>query len=430
MRALPISPSSSSGFASPVNMENSNNPKANPPLQLTENLYNLQTSDGQNVRPEILGKIDKGFFMADNDWTCYRRNYFQLSCSYTLHPFLPISSVQLIQGGNPLQVYGFSMSIAAVVDGRDGRAIELVQHTPKRDKGPQVRPDQVTLSPRPHPTATIYGSSAPGSDITMGGTRSTLYETTFGSSANQPQTEHTFERIQFKQATANNGKRRAAQQYYHLLVELFADVGANMGDNRWIKVAQRVSAPMVVRGRSPGHYHSERRPSNASAGGSAGGGGGSYGSNGGITPRPNEPMSIPSGSAVAHSYGSSYEQRSHYFPPAHASHINTPMEPIMSSEEVKAIDETEGYLYYPAPLFEGSAPHSRYGDNAYTLPNLTGPKIKQEFSGHGHHTYNLPSLTSGAPLDSLGRQCGRFEGLPSSRGYYPTVFTHHEVNTS
>src|SRR4051812_34155555 len=76
---VPLSPSSSGGFASPTNMENSlGGQGASPPLHPTEVIHQLQASDGQVIRPEIFGKIDKGFFMADNDWTCYRRNYFSL----------------------------------------------------------------------------------------------------------------------------------------------------------------------------------------------------------------------------------------------------------------------------------------------------------------------------------------------------------------
>lgn len=78
-----------------------------------------------------------------------------------------------------------------------------------------------------------------------------------------PQTEHTFERIQFKQATANNGKRRAAQQYYRLVIELHAHVGelGRRVADQWLKAAHRKSARLVVRGRSPEHYQAERRMS-------------------------------------------------------------------------------------------------------------------------------------------------------------------------
>jgi meiosis-specific transcription factor NDT80 len=335
------------------------NASAGPPLQQTEQIQPLQTSDGQTVRPELLGKVDKGFFMADNDWTCYRRNYFQLSCSYTLHPLVPVTSLHVTHNGTSYAVHGFSVSIAAVVDGRDGRAIDLVQHTPKRDKGPQVKPERVPLAPRPHPIVQPYGAS--GSENGLGSRH--MYDHNYGQHSGQPQTEYTYERIQFKCATANNGRRRAAQQYYHLLVELSVDIGAQMGDNRWVKVCQRVSAPVVVRGRSPGHYHNERRHSNASAGGSTGnnGGGGYEPPNNGIHRTTSSQVTIsgPPSMVPSSGYTESYESRPHHFSRAN---IEVPMEPIMSAEEIRAIDETEGYLYYPAPIYEGtgiSLPHVR-----------------------------------------------------------------------
>jgi meiosis-specific transcription factor NDT80 len=76
-----------------------------------------------------------------------------------------------------------------------------------------------------------------------------------------------FERIQFQKATANNGKRRAQQQYYNLVVELYAEIASSVpGEMQWIQIARRQSHPMVVRGRSPGHYKDGRRGSTASLG--------------------------------------------------------------------------------------------------------------------------------------------------------------------
>jgi hypothetical protein len=71
----------------------------------------------------------------------------------------------------------------------------------------------------------------------------------------------TFERLQFKTATANNGKRRAAQQYYEIVINLYANVSHQKSP---ILVATCNSDPLVVRGRSPGHYsdsHSQRNSS-------------------------------------------------------------------------------------------------------------------------------------------------------------------------
>jgi hypothetical protein len=172
--------------------------------------------------------MDRGFFRAEQDWTCYRRNYFQVSATFDVHgtnylvqgpevPCLVKNEAQEIH-----QVDFFSIGITSRVSGSD-KKIELVQHTPKRDKGPQMIPEPRVVS--------------------AGGN---LHLASVGSNHNIV----TFERMQFKTATANNGKRRAAQQYYEIVVDLYA----NTATGKQFKVASCTSAPLVVRGRSPGHY--------------------------------------------------------------------------------------------------------------------------------------------------------------------------------
>ncbi|KAG4428661.1 hypothetical protein IFR05_015856 [Cadophora sp. M221] len=418
VRGVPLSPTSTSGFTSPIsNMDSSLGGAPCPPLGPTEVSYSLQTSDGQIIKPEIFGKIDKGFFMADNDWTCYRRNYFSLNCSYTLTPTIPNGAMYLVQHNGPgPQVNGFAMSIAAVVDGRDGKSIELVQHTPKRDKGPQEKPARIALAPRPPASHGMYGDSSMGS-------RGSIYDSPgYSQNPNQPAVEATFERIQFKNATANNGKRRAAQQYYHLLVELFVDVG-NQHPERWVKIASRMSAPMVVRGRSPGHYQGERRGSNGSAGpgGSSGQGGGSYTPSGSASRTPGD-MSMGSSSMLPGSGYSSYDNRGggHY-----RSAIPTLHEPVMSQEEDKAISDSHCYLYYPAVIYEG------HEQQKYTLPSVseyTTSKVKTEYGNSGG--YVLPSIASSGDSIGFGRQCGRWDGVDGSRGYFPSTVLNPELDLS
>ncbi|KAI8056545.1 uncharacterized protein B0P05DRAFT_560102 [Gilbertella persicaria] len=190
-----------------------------------DNLYALDRSTLLNIR--IQAKMDRGFFLADNDWTCYRRNYFQVSGAFSIHGMNHYYTNQeaycLVQvDGNFYPVHNFSMNISARVSNSD-KKIELVQHTPKRDKGPQSSPSPKLI--------------VPGGNLSM-------------SSVGANQSIVTFERIQFKTATANNGKRRAAQQYYVCLVDLYAEIEGNQR----IKIASCQSAPLVVRGRSPGHY--------------------------------------------------------------------------------------------------------------------------------------------------------------------------------
>lgn len=60
-----------------------------------------------------------------------------------------------------------------------------------------------------------------------------------------------FERLQFKLATANNGRRRmGVQQYYKLTMELHA----TLENGESVVLASIDSCSLVVRGRSPNHY--------------------------------------------------------------------------------------------------------------------------------------------------------------------------------
>ncbi|CAI2179873.1 2225_t:CDS:2 [Funneliformis geosporum] len=202
---------------------------AGPFFSQTQQHYNVYTVDRTNsLKLRINSKVDRGFFLADNDWTCYRRNYFQISSSFniqgTTHPVNETEVTCLLEADGQFHpISQFLLGITARVSNSD-KKIELVQHTPKRDKGPQMVP--------------VPKAIRPGGNLNL---------SSVGSNSNIV----TFERIQFKTATANNGKRRAAQQYYVVMVDLYAQVE---GYESHFRVATSTSAPLVVRGRSPGHY--------------------------------------------------------------------------------------------------------------------------------------------------------------------------------
>ena len=423
-------PSPSIGFTAPVGRMDSSQfggkgQGANiPPLMAATTNGQLMYGDSHSpIKIDIQGTIDKGFFLSDGEWTCYRRNYFSCICSYSLSPYYPTSTMQYIPSGSSqtYQVLGFAMCIAAVVAESDSHMIELVQHTPKRDKGPVQRPEKVRLLPKtPQPVGHHPLGLYTNPHDMASGSRSLYDNTSYAQSGqNAFPTEHTFERIQFKQATANNGKRRAAQQYYHLLVELYADVG-NQAPDGFIKIAQRKSAKMIVRGRSPGHYQTDRRGSTGSGpGGSSGMGGysgssgmGEYGSGG---------SSLLQGS---YGVGGGYDPRASHYNATR--HHELPTEPVMPADESKAIDNTKDYQYYPAPIYEGSAP--RHGitmfsdrsehDGLIASTTTAEPGASSRSVKHEYDT--LPSIVyqPGPAYYSAGG-CSRFEGKPSSAGYYP-----------
>ncbi|KAH7328247.1 hypothetical protein B0I35DRAFT_12688 [Stachybotrys elegans] len=429
VRRHPISPTPShlSGFTTPATrMDASQFPGRPstpniPPLQPVQTFGSLHYMDGTAtpIKVDIAGIIDKGFFMADGQWTCYRRNYFNCVCSFSLNPHCPGSLIQYSppNSNQSLQVHGFSMSISAVVSDNDQQNIELVQHTPKRDKGPTAKPDRVPLEPKQgvgHHHMNLYGDSA-----AVGGPRGMYSDAYGGQGAGQAAaTEHTFERIQFKQATQNNGKRRAAQQYYHLVVELWANVGTQASDSP-LKVAVRKSAKMIVRGRSPGHYQNDRRGSQSS------GPGGSAGTLGNYAPLSGLNDMSPTGllgSTGSTAYSTPYENRN--TAQASVRHHVVPAEMMMSPEEERKYMDRKPYMYYPGN-HDMDEPDSIWKQR----PEISQASANMEPATKIEYDITGPSRAFRAP--PLAR-CGPFEGKPTSHGFYPTpsMLSPSGVNTT
>ena len=294
-------PTTSSTFSAPSVHDTTNTP----PFHEQENFHDIYSASGQNggerITPTIQARIEKGFFYSnDSCWTCYRRNYFAVQSSYTLTPHLSNTPLVLMKDGKQHAIQAMAMSLSARVDGTSGKAIELVQHTPKRDKGPQMQISMTKLCPTPphsklghlahaEPQSHFFGSGGYGAaagvipppylplqTVPDPNAQPVDAQSQHGSITTPTAHQHTFERIQFKSATANNGKRRAQQQYYHLIVELYADIrDPNSTEPKYVKVAEKASFQVVVRGRSPSHYSNEGPNSASNQRGSGASGGGS-----------------------------------------------------------------------------------------------------------------------------------------------------------
>lgn len=412
-----------------------------PPFHDQEN-YGEITCDGQAVVPNIDAKVEKGFFWSnDRVWTCYRRNYFAVNVSYGLTPWYSGGRLYLTQPGSktPDQIQSFAVSLAAAVDGAGGKSIELIQHTPKRDKGPQLSMKKELLSPTPpgkghehgnypignfHQTNHVAGPSLPLQN------ESDSSQSQYSPASQNSNYQHAFERIQFKSATANNGKRRAQQQYYHLIVELWANIQTPRdSEPRWFKIAARSSYPVVVRGRSPSHYQNEGpQNSNASRGTGSGGMGGSghhgLGSNGGGAFGGGYRNGL-SGSGASN-MGSVYRGTTYSLDPSpvgshsvsSASSLSAgPVEGLhggdqhmADEDDSKMMESHSDYQYYPAPIYETIPPKAENVNLSLPLPDR---RIKDEYAGSA-------PMSTGWQVGS----CGRFQGMETSRGYYPDVHAH------
>ncbi|KAF2092057.1 p53-like transcription factor [Saccharata proteae CBS 121410] len=408
-----------------------------PPFDKQETFHEI-LSDGQTITPHIECRVEKGFFVPpDGSWTCYRRNYFSVQCSYTLNPHIPNGRLYLNRSdrNSQEQIQAIAVTLSAAVDAPAGKSIELVQHTPKRDKGPQMQIQMEKLAPTPpgkthadahgYPMNAYHSSSAMASPYLPLQVDSEQPYSPAGPSTTSHQ--HIFERIQFKSATANNGKRRAQQQYYHLIVELCADVRKPHDPNpEWVRIAQKVSAAVVVRGRSPSHYQHEgphgsgaSRGGPGTGGGAGGPGGAAYGGAGiqnvggrGL----GNGLAMLGGAGMG---GGVYRGSQYPLDPSpigshsvsSASSISGgPVEGLVGEqgmaaeeEEGKTIDHYDGYQYYPSPIAEAGLP---VGMKSEYDPVK---RVKVEYADS-----SLPPSSW-----SMGG-CGRFQGTETSRGYYPS----------
>lgn len=426
------------------------------------------TCEGQSVTPEIHAKVEKGFFLStvDQKWTCYRRNYFSVQCSFELHPNINNGRMYLKKSNSSTseQIQAMGMRLSAAVDGSAGKSIELVQHTPKRDNGPKLKievtkvspmssaRDHTTMSPSGvygvamptfHPTGHVSGPLLPlQADTTSSSSSIAASQATGGypygsaTTAHLPMpgqnTTHTFERVQFKQATANNGKRRASQQYFHLIVELYADIRKDgSAEPVWVKVAHRVSEKIVVRGRSPSHYQNEGQNNPGRAGSS----GGSSGYNttagasytGGMATGFRAATSAYGGSLGGGTYRTNASTYGYHPSPEHsgssASSVDGgavdsdyPGDAVMSDAERHDIQGQDGYRYYPGPLYEGvpqgGLPLPKIESGARYSTDPSSWVVKHEYSEPVQPATQWPS--SGL---------SRFQGVDSSRGYFPDLAT-------
>ena len=403
--------------------------------------------------------MEKGFFMSptDRSWTCYRRNYFSVACSFELHPH--VANGRLFLRGHQVQAMG--MRLSAAVDGPGGKVIELVQYTPKRDVGDKSPVEIQKVSPSPPakdrqpeqsiapqgvyqlPLSTFHHAGQPTSPLLPLQSVVDASSQSSGSTASSPRltspdypygpispsqvptpglnTQHTFERVQFKSATANNGKRRASQQYFHLIVELYADIRLNgAGTPQWEKIAIRMSDKVVVRGRSPSHYKDER-PENGSAGrgGSTGGGSSGYGTSGpsySALPRAGYTNGAGSSNHVA---GFRPSQNYDYKVSPTDSQVSSSTSSLRDAGDIKpgfsgdpVMRDVSNYQYFAASLYE-NVPGSVKIENTNQLsPGFS--RDGRRFAVREDYPTAVPGLQW--PVDGYPR----FRGVETSRGYYPT----------
>ncbi|KAI5865449.1 p53-like transcription factor [Durotheca rogersii] len=176
------------------------------------------TSDGAILQPEL---------------TCYRRNLFQISGSL-ITPRGQLSVI-LPETGETVPVNSTEVTISAIesVDGHPVRLIVIPWKTPPPNspelpQTPDQEPPSLPLIPFPDDGQEADGEYA-------------VYPIGW-------------RRLQFRIATANNGRRKELQQHFVLHLKV---VGTLTNGSK-VVLTESTTAPIVVRGRSPRNFQARK----------------------------------------------------------------------------------------------------------------------------------------------------------------------------
>lgn len=201
------------------------------------------------------------FFLAESPWTtspadnappqqgaeltCYRRNLFQITGSITLPRSMRY--IMTDQGDRiPILAQELTVSATESVEGNPVKIISVPWKTPAANSN--------NGSSNPPPPAPVVDENPPPKvekepppiplDIMAGQDLDTDYATF----------PIAWKRLQFRVATANNGRRKELQQ--HFVVRL--KVVATLSTGAKIPISEIHSAPVIVRGRSPRNFQSRK----------------------------------------------------------------------------------------------------------------------------------------------------------------------------
>ncbi|CCE78234.1 Piso0_000851 [Millerozyma farinosa CBS 7064] len=246
-------------------------------------------SNDMDVNPILHARIDRGFEVGENGtWIGYKRNYFTLVASFTLENF---SFDRFIQnkfytyeksskngesvGENKVEISYFAIRLVAKCSD-DDVSISLIQHTAKRDKGPQFPPPIYPAVPGELPDhETVKASCNKRNNSKIEHMNKIFYydrsdyyqhvnlDTLKDDSVlkNYPSDSIAkvarFERIQFT-SSIRLKSTSVNSRYFTLHVELLGIIENEDSQIQPILLSSIETPPLIIRGRSPSNYHKDR----------------------------------------------------------------------------------------------------------------------------------------------------------------------------
>ncbi|KAL5315508.1 hypothetical protein ACEPPN_016376 [Leptodophora sp. 'Broadleaf-Isolate-01'] len=160
--------------------------------------------------------------------TCYRRNLFQISGTVVVSRGI---KGMINEQGQQVPLYDLMATISAI-ESIEGKSTEIIS-VPWKTAAGSSSEDRAGAAPPKWP---LDLSINPELDPTL------------------VSIPIAWKRLQFKHATANNGRRKGLQQHYVIQINLMATIPS--GES--VKLAEIQSGPIIVRGRSPRNFDSRK----------------------------------------------------------------------------------------------------------------------------------------------------------------------------
>ncbi|KFZ20677.1 hypothetical protein V501_00003 [Pseudogymnoascus sp. VKM F-4519 (FW-2642)] len=187
---------------------------------------------GGPAKLDVAAQIHGMFFTGEDiikqpELTCYRRNHFQISGSI----ICPAGPLSVVTGhGESMSVVSHEITVSATesVEGHNIRLVVIPWKTP-----PANSPDLPEQEPVAIPIDILGNEDKNNETISQ---------------------QIAWSRLQFRVATANNGRRKEIQQHFILRLKLIS----TLADGSRVCTVESATAPMVVRGRSPSNFQARK----------------------------------------------------------------------------------------------------------------------------------------------------------------------------
>ncbi|TVY51627.1 Protein pacG, partial [Lachnellula suecica] len=191
--------------------------------------------------PQMSAELYGMFFVAEDvfggetagagrpmELTCYRRNLFQISGTITVSRNI---AHMINEQSQQMPLYDLTATISAL-ESIEGKSTEIISVPWKTASGSSSE-DKAGAAPPKWPLDLSMNPELDPSTVSI---------------------PIAWKRLQFKHATANNGRRKGLQQHYVIQINLIATLAT--GES--VKLAEIQSGPIIVRGRSPRNFDSRK----------------------------------------------------------------------------------------------------------------------------------------------------------------------------